>query len=97
MKKGKVWTYLADITPLLEEEAYRKALEKVPDFRREKAQRLRFREGQAQSVGAWLLLMKAVKNTDSPEMQCLTCPIPGGMCWPPWDRKGKKPDVTLRQ
>lgn len=59
MKKGKVWTYLADITPLLEEEAYRKALEKVPDFRREKAQRLRFREDQAQSVGAWLLLMKA--------------------------------------
>ena len=52
MKKGKVWTYLADITPLLEEEAYRKALEKVPDFRREKAQRLRFREDQAQSVGA---------------------------------------------
>ena len=30
MKKGKVWTYLADITPLLEEEAYRKALEKKP-------------------------------------------------------------------
>lgn len=49
-------TWIADITPLYNEECYRKYYMQVPDFRKEKADRMRFQNGKAQSVGAWYLL-----------------------------------------
>ena len=52
----KVKTFLADISDLLNEKNYQKIYEKVPAFRQEKADRLKHREDQAQSVGAWYLL-----------------------------------------
>lgn len=54
-------TWIADITPLYREECYRTLYETLPDFRKEKADRMRFQEGKAQSVGAWALLEK-VRN-----------------------------------
>ena len=54
----KVKTFLADISDLLNEKNYQKIYEKVPAFRQEKADRLKHREDQAQSVGAWYLWMK---------------------------------------
>lgn len=53
-----VQTYIADITELLQEDNYRKIYEMVPQFRKEKADRLRHRPDQAQSIGAWYLWMK---------------------------------------
>lgn len=51
-------TWIADITPLYEEECYRRYYEQLPDFRKEKAGRMAFQNGKAQSAGAWALLQK---------------------------------------
>ena len=53
-----VQTFLADVSGLLEEENYRKIYDVMPDFRREKADRLRNTQDKAQSVGAWYLWMR---------------------------------------
>ena len=45
-----VYTWIADISRLREETIYRKYYEEVPDFRREKADQLRFPKDRAQSV-----------------------------------------------
>ena len=57
-----VYTWIADISPLREEQIYRKYYEKAPDFRREKADQLRFPQDRAQSVGVWALLEKMRKR-----------------------------------
>ena len=46
----KVKTFLADISDLLNEKNYQKIYKKVPAFRQEKADRLKHREDQAQSM-----------------------------------------------
>lgn len=48
-------TWLAEVNPLLEESVYRKCYEKIPTFRREKADKIVPVEDKALSVGAWLL------------------------------------------
>ena len=48
-------TWIAEVTPLLEESVYRKCYEKLPTFRKEKADRIVPEEDRALSVGAWLL------------------------------------------
>lgn len=58
VKMCGVQTFLADVSGLLQEENYRKIYEMVPDFRKEKADRLRSAQDKAQSVGAWYLWMK---------------------------------------
>ena len=63
----KVKTFLADISGLLDEKNYRKIYKKVPAFRQEKADRLRHREDQAQSIGAWYLWMKIQERYQIPE------------------------------
>ncbi len=55
-------TWIADITPLYNEECYRKYYMQVPNFRKEKADRMRFQNGKAQSVGAWSLLERIRKE-----------------------------------
>lgn len=63
----KVKTFLAEITCLLDEKNYRKIYEKVPALRQEKADRLKHREDQAQSIGAWYLWMQVQKRYQIPE------------------------------
>lgn len=55
-----VHLYLADVSGLLEEETYRKALTKVSLERREKAERIQIPSGRALSLGAALLLREAL-------------------------------------
>lgn len=50
-----IYTWAADITPLLNEECYRKYFSEAPEFRREKADRLKHMRGKAQSIGVWAL------------------------------------------
>lgn len=49
-------TWLADVRPLYKESCYRHYYERLPKFRKEKADRLRQQQNKAQSAGAWLLL-----------------------------------------
>lgn len=58
-KIDKVYTFLADISRLENEREYRSVYEQMPDFRKEKADRLRRMEDKARSVGAWRLYMLA--------------------------------------
>ncbi len=51
-------TWIADITPLYDEECYDRLYEKLPQFRREKADNLKFQKDKAQSAGVWILLEK---------------------------------------
>lgn len=48
-------TWIADVRPLYEEEKYRSYYKALPDFRKEKADRIRFQADKALSVGAWSL------------------------------------------
>ena len=57
-----IQTWIADVTPLLEEETYRKYYEVLPDWRKEKADRIHFPIDKALSVGAWTLYEK-MKDT----------------------------------
>lgn len=50
-----IYTWAADITPLLQEECYRKYYLEAPDIRREKADRMKHGQGKAQSIGVWAL------------------------------------------
>ena len=52
----KAW--IADVSALLEEECYRRYYEALPDFRKEKADRIKVPAGRAQSVGVWALCEK---------------------------------------
>ena len=63
----KVKTFLADVSDLLDEKKYQKIYEKVPVFRQEKADRLKCREDQAQSIGAWYLWMKIQERHQIPK------------------------------
>lgn len=53
-----IQTWAADITPLLEKEIYQKYYNMVPQFRRDKADRIRFERDRAQSIGAWVLYQR---------------------------------------
>ena len=48
-----VWA--ADITPLLIEETYQAYYDKVPEWRKDKADKLKNVDDKARSVGAWIL------------------------------------------
>ena len=47
-----VWA--ADITPLLIEETYQAYYDKVPEWRKDKADKLKNVDDKARSVGAWI-------------------------------------------
>ena len=63
-------TWLADVSALHEESKYRSCYEQVPDFRKEKADRLKLQEDKALSVGAWILyeMMKKEYSLQGNEM-----------------------------
>lgn len=54
-------TWAAEITPLLEEACYRRYYQEAPEARRKKADRIRQKEGRAQSIGVWSLYAKMQK------------------------------------
>lgn len=62
-----VRAWLASVTPLYDEECYRKYYEKLPAFRREKADALRSCQNRAQSAGAWSLWEKIRAEYGLPE------------------------------
>ena len=47
-----IQTWIADVTPLLNEEIYYVYYRKAPHFRKKKADRLKQQEGRALSIGA---------------------------------------------
>lgn len=56
-------TYIADITPLLNEDVYALHYASVPLWRRDKADKIKFMKGKAQSIGVWALLEHALRET----------------------------------
>lgn len=48
-------TWVADVTPLLDADIYRTYYNSMPDFRKTKADQLRFHKDKALSIGAWYL------------------------------------------
>lgn len=54
--KTMIRTWIADIRPLYNAECYLRYYKELPAFRKEKADRMRFPKGKAQSAGAWTLL-----------------------------------------
>ena len=62
-----VRAWLASVTPLYDEECYREYYEKLPLFRRKKADALRSCQGRAQSAGAWSLWEKIRAEYGLPE------------------------------
>lgn len=50
-----IQTWAADVTPLLGDAAYQRHYDRLPRWRREKADGLRKREDRARSVGVWIL------------------------------------------
>ncbi len=50
-----IQTWIADVSRLLDQETYQFYYKKVPDFRKLKADKIRFQEDKALSVGAWIL------------------------------------------
>lgn len=48
-------TWVASVFPLYDDNFYRLCYERVPSFRREKADRMRGKQVRAQSIGVWIL------------------------------------------
>lgn len=61
----RVW--IADITPLLDQKCYWDYYEKLPDFRKKKADSLRIFRMKAQSVGVWSLWEKICREYKLPD------------------------------
>lgn len=61
-----IYTWLADVSALLEKEKYAEYYEKLPVHRREKADRLLRQEDKALSVGAWCLYEQMVQEYELP-------------------------------
>ena len=57
-----IHTWLAEVSALHEENIYQEYYEKVPDFRKEKADRARMQRDKALSVGAWTLFERMKKE-----------------------------------
>ena len=56
-----VHTWIMDVTPLQNDMIYRRCYNRLPDWRREKADRIRPLEGKMQSVGVWILYQQIRK------------------------------------
>ena len=62
-----VSAWIADVTPLLEQECYYRYYRSVPEFRQKKAAALRLDQMKAQSVGVWALWQKIRERYRLPE------------------------------
>ncbi len=59
-----VGVWIADVTPLYDENRYEVFYKSVPEFRKKKADRLHSTQKKAQSIGAWHLLERIVGNCE---------------------------------
>lgn len=57
-----IQTWIADVTPLLEEQIYRKYYALLPGWRKEKADQLRLAQDRTRSVGAWILYQRMLEE-----------------------------------
>ena len=72
-----VHTWIMDVTPLQNDMIYRRCYNRLPDWRREKADRIRPLEGKMQSAGAWIYISRC-GNIMSCRIRChIICRIPG--------------------
>ncbi len=62
-----IQTWLADVSALYDFNTYKQYYERVPRFRREKADRLRMQQDKALSVGAWILREEMKSEYHLPE------------------------------
>lgn len=58
-ERNEVHTLVMNVTPLLDKAKYDRLYDKMPDFRKAKADRLHFAGDRFRSVGAWYLRMLA--------------------------------------
>lgn len=72
-------TWIADVTSLLEKEKYLQYYKIVPDFRKEKADKIVYQEGKALSVGVWVLYEKMRRTYGLSKNAVLICHIPDSM------------------
>lgn len=56
-----VHTWIMDVTSLQNDMIYSKFYNRLPDWRREKADRIRHLDGKMRSVGAWILYQQMLK------------------------------------
>ena len=56
-----IHTWIMDVTSLQDDRIYSKCYNRIPDFRREKADRIRHLDGKIRSVGAWILYQQMLK------------------------------------
>ncbi len=75
-----IYTWLADVSALLEEETYAEYYGRLPMHRRTKADRLLKQEDKALSVGAWCLYEQMVKEYDLPENTVYNLSHSGSFC-----------------
>ena len=72
-----VRSWIADVTPLYDEECYRRYYEELPDFRKKKADALRSMKMKAQSVGVWSLWGKIRAEYNLPEFSAFNLSLSG--------------------
>ncbi len=85
-----VGVWIANITPLYEENTYQKFYSSVPEFRKQKADRLHSVQKKAQSVGAWALLEKLIDGYAFKELPAFNLSHSGDYVLCAMDMKGKK-------
>ena len=64
-------TWVADVTSLLKKEKYLQYYKIVPDFRKEKADKIVYQEGKALSVGVWYCMRRCAEHMDCRKMRFL--------------------------
>ena len=65
-----IYTWAADVAPLLDPIIYEAYYCEVPQWRQEKADRIRFPEDRALSIGAYVLYQKALRESGLSTEMC---------------------------
>ena len=65
-----IYTWAADVAPLLDPIIYEAYYREVPQWRQEKADRIRFSEDRALSIGAYVLYQKALRESGLSTEMC---------------------------
>lgn len=58
-----IYTWVADVSSLTDKDQYEQYYHQVPEWRQEKADRIRLDEDKALSIGAWVLYQKALRES----------------------------------
>ena len=68
-------TWISDISYLYDEQRYKKIYDTLPDFRKNKADKISTKKNKAQSAGVWYLLEK-IRSKSQSRIRC------SGKWWP---------------